>query len=181
MTFKYIVIGVIALIAVLLYLDPLGRFDPEQTTIRSDTIIVNMPDIQVNIPAGKPSIVTVNIPQSVDTSKIIQDYFTTLLYQDSMETDSVKIHLTEWVRENKIIDRKLKTSFKFTTSNIQTYVQAEKRNRLYLGGAVNYYNRVSLSVAGVVVNKRDQMIMASYDPVLRSWSGGVLFKIKIKK
>lgn len=180
MTFKYIVLGVLALIALLFYFDPMGRFDPEQTVLRSDTTVVNLPDIQVNIPPGKPSIVTVNVPMSVDTSKIIQDYYTTLMYQDSMETDSVRVHLTEWVRENRIVDRKLKTSFKFTTSNITTYVE-EKRNRLYLGGAVHYSDRLSLAVAGVVVNKRDQMVMVGYDPMLKQWTGGVLVKIKLRK
>ena len=179
MTFKYIVIGVLALIALLFYFDPMGRFDPEQTVIRSDTTVVNLPDIQVTIPPGKPSIVTFNVPQSVDTSKIIQDYYTTLMYQDSMETDSVRVHLTEWVRENRIIDRKLKTSFKFTTSNITNYVE-EKRNKLFLGGAVNYSDRVSLAVAGVVVNRRDQMLMVGYDPMLKQWTGGVLVKIKFR-
>jgi hypothetical protein len=180
MTFKYIVLGVIALIAILLYFDPMGRFDPEQTAIRSDTTIVNLPDIQVNIPPGKPSIVTVNIPQTVDTSKIIQDYFTTLKYTDSIETDSVKVHLTEWVRENRIVDRKLTTQFKFTTSNITTYVE-EKRNKLYLGGTVNYSDRVGMSLVGVVVNRRDQMIMGSYDPFNKSIQGGVLVKIGTRK
>ena len=180
MTFKYIVLGVIALIAILFYFDPMGRFDPEQSVTRSDTTIVNLPDIQVNIPVGKPSIVTVNVPQTVDTSKIIQDYFTTLKYTDSIETDSVRVHLTEWVRENRIIDRQLKTSFKFTTSNITNYVE-EKRNKLYLGGTVNYSDRVSLAVVGVVVNRRDQMITASYDPMRRQWMGGVLVKVKLRR
>lgn len=180
MTFKYIVIGVIALVALLFYFDPAGRFDPEQTVTRSDTTVINLPDIQVTIPAGKPSVVTVNVPQTVDTSKIIQDYYTTLMYQDSMETDSVRVHLTEWVRENRIIDRKLKTSFKFTASNITNYVE-EKRNKLYIGGAVNYSDRVSLAVAGVVVNRRDQMLMVGYDPMQKQWTGGVLVKIRLRK
>ena len=167
---------VVAAIAMLLYFDPLGKFDPGVTVLKSDTTVVNVPDIYVTIPPGKPTVITVTIPQVVDTAKIIQDYYTTVMYHDSIESDSVKVLLTEWVKENKIIDRKLKTSFKFTTSNINTYVEA-KRNKVYIGGAVNLSGRPSLSVSGVIANKRDQLIIGSYDPFNRSATAGFLIKI----
>lgn len=181
MKFQYIIlIAVIALI-LLMYLDPFHKFDPEQTVVRSDTTIVRLPDISISIPPGKPSIVTVTIPQVIDTNQVIQDYYATKQYRDSIETDSVKVYLFETINKNSIIDRKITTQFKFTTSNIQTYVEAQKRNKLYLGGTINYSDRVGMSLVGVVVNRRDQMIMGSYDPFNKSIQGGVLVKIGTRK
>jgi hypothetical protein len=181
MKFQHVIlIAVIALI-LLMYFDPFHRFDPEQTIVRSDTTIIRLPDITVSVPPGKPSIVTVNIPQVVDTGAIIQDYYATKQYHDSVETDSVKIYIFETLRENSIIDRKLTTQFKFTTSNIQTYVEAKKRNKLYLGGAINYSDRFGVALVGAVVNRRDQMIVGGYDPFTKTIQGGVMVKIGMRR
>lgn len=171
----------LVIIALLFYFDPMHRFDPEQTIIKSDTIIYNPPDITVSVPAGKPSIITVNVPQSVDTSKIIQEYFTTLQYNDSVETDSVKIHIMETVSQNRILARSLTTSLKFPCKTIITNVQDKQRNKIYLGGTVNFDSRPSLAVFCVAVNKRDQLLMASYDPLSKRIEAGVGFKIKLHR
>lgn len=181
MKFQHVLLIVGIVLILLMYFDPFHRFDSDQVIVRSDTTIINLPDVNVSIPPGKASIITVNVPTVVDTQKVIQDYYATKEYHDSVETDSVKVILHETLSRNSIIDRKITTKFKFTTSNIQTYVEAQKRNKLYLGGAVNYSDRISLSVVGIVVNRRDQMIMGSYDPFNKSIQGGMLVKIGTRK
>ena len=171
----------LAIIALLFYFDPMNRFTPVSSIIRSDTTIVKLPDITVSVPAGKPSIVTVTIPQSVDTSKIIQEYFTTLQYNDSVETDSVKIRINETVSQNRILARSLTTSLKFPCKTIITNVQDKQRNKIYLGGAVNFDSRPSVALFCVAVNKRDQLLMASYDPFSKRVEAGIGFKIKLHK
>lgn len=160
----------------------MGRFDPGQTIIRSDTTVVRLPVINVSIPPGKPVIIQpASIPQVIDTAKLIQEYFAQAIYRDSIENDTIKIGVHEVVSQNRITFRDISYKLKLPITSVVTHVSQVKRNQVYLGGVAHYSDRLTASLALVAINKKDQMLMATYDPINRSVGGGVLLKIRVRK
>lgn len=97
---------------------------------------------------------TVSIPQTIDTSAILEDYFSSYVYLDIQDFDSIKIEIQDTISENKIVSRSIKYSMLYPTITI-TNTHYINRHEFYLGvGFAGSTQR--LSFAGLQFNYKDK-------------------------
>jgi len=172
--------GVVAILFLLWYFDPKGRFDPIVTG--RDTTIINLPPISIDLPPSQsPTIIYQPIPKDVDSMAVIRDYFTIRQYKDSTENDTVKITIQESVGQNRVMERKIDWRLKLPiTTVIETHT--ERTRKLLIGGLVSKDSlRTGLYLSAAYQNKKDMIFVVGYDPFLRTGMGGVLMPIKLRR
>lgn len=75
--------------------------------------------------------------QTVDTTAILADYFTTYYYEDSLITDSVEIRIKDSVLKNKIAARNLTCKLLYPTTTItKTITETLNKREFYIGPKV---------------------------------------------
>lgn len=171
--------GVVAILFLLWYFDPKGRFT-EKVDSR-DTTVINLPPVSISIPpSSAPSIIYQPIPANVDSLAIVRDYFAMRSYADSSENDTVKVMVYEKVGQNKIIDRRLDWKLKIPITTVIEQHTASRR-MLLIGGSV-YRDSLTtgLYFNAAYKNKRDWMFIGGYDPFTKTGMGGVLMPIKLR-
>lgn len=170
------------------------QFSKVKTITLYDTTIIHTVDTvlhEVILPAPIPDTFYVqeifydtldNTPISLDTLEIINDYFLTREYSDTLlNNDKVMVHLSEKIRFNKVNSRILNYKFKYTPELI---VKEKKNIRLYIGGEiganVNGLSEVSLGFG--IKDKKDRFynIRNNFVDGL-GWDIGVGFYIPITK
>jgi hypothetical protein len=129
----------------------------------------------------------INIPQDVDTNKILKNYFSLNVYIDTLKLpDSLgSITVTDTISQNKIVKRKYDT--KINKVEINTYLRELPTNQLFLGPSLGLDKNNGLNNAGIQIllktkNDRGYSLNVGVGPkknvVLQ---GGILWKISLRK
>lgn len=154
---RLVLIVLIAAIYIDLRLSGALRFS--QSVSSSDTVVVHLPPQVFNLPPSAPvTVINQPLPERIDTMQIVQAYFSTKTYKDSVVTDTIAITLTETVSENSIQSREV--SYRLKVPLTTTIVQHHK-DRIMLGGLAQF-NAVSPAVG--YLTRRQQMYFVAYDP-----------------
>lgn len=69
----------------------------------------------------------------VDTSLVMQDYFSRKYYEDSVQVEYGKVYINDTVSENKIKSRGVRTIFNIPTIKETIALREKKRNVVYAG------------------------------------------------
>ena len=121
----------------------------------------------------------------VDTLSILEDYFATYAYTDTLKKDSVTFVINDTISQNRILSRGINYSLVYPTKIIQTEREVNKRE-LYLGFGIGG-DRQQLSFVGselLLRNKKERIygvglgINQNFEPILTfkmSW------KVKMPK
>jgi len=97
---------------------------------------------------------TITLQQPVDTSAILEDYFSSYVYSDIQNFDSIKFEITDTVSQNKIVSRSIEYTLLYPTITI-TNTHYINRREFYLGvGFAGSTQR--LSFAGLQFNYKDK-------------------------
>ena len=144
--FYLIIIGVLS---IMLLMSKCGSnlrnpFHKEQNNIivnTSDTsyaTIVNT--VTTYVPKWKTRIIRDTIHDSIphltriDTSNIIEDYFSTYTHNDSVISDTINLYINDSITQNKIKSRKIIYSINFPTiTNNITKTVIQNKNEFYYG------------------------------------------------
>ena len=97
---------------------------------------------------------TITLQQPVDTAAILEDYFSSYVYSDIQNFDSIKFEITDTVSQNKIVSRSIEYTLLYPTITI-TNTHYINRREFYLGvGFAGSTQR--LSFAGLQFNYKDK-------------------------
>ena len=175
--------GVVAILFLLWYFDPKGRFDSPATIISSDTTVVYMPPVNVSLPpSSNPTVIYQPIPANIDSLAVIRDYYAIRQYQDSLENDTVKIVIKESVGQNKINSRDISYRFKLPVTTTITQFVENKTRKLLVGGLVGMDSlKTSLYLGAAYQNKSDQLFIAGYNPFNKSGVVGAMLPISLRR
>jgi hypothetical protein len=175
--------GVVAILFLLWYFDPKGRFDSPATIISSDTTVVYMPPVNVSLPpSSNPTVIYQPIPANIDSLAVIRDYYLIRQYQDSLENDTVKIVIKESVGQNKINSRDISYRFKLPVTTTITQFVENKTRKLLVGGLVGMDSlKTSLYLGAAYQNKSDQLFIAGYNPFNKSGVVGAMLPISLRR
>jgi hypothetical protein len=97
---------------------------------------------------------TITLQQPVDTAAILEDYFSSYVYSDIQNFDSIKFEITDTISQNKIVSRSIEYTLLYPTITI-TNTHYINRREFYLGvGFAGSTQR--LSFAGLQFNYKDK-------------------------
>ena len=175
--------GVVAILFLLWYFDPKGRFNSPATIISSDTTVVYMPPVNVSLPpSSNPTVIYQPIPANIDSFAVVRDYYAIRQYQDSTENDTVKIVIKESVGQNKINSRDISYRFKLPVTTTITQFVENKTRKLLVGGLVGMDSlKTSLYLGAAYQNKNDQLFIAGYNPFNKSGVVGAMLPISLRR
>lgn len=128
-------------------------------------------------------------PIKVDTSAVIKEYYSKIVYRDTLNLneDGGTITVTDTVSQNKIIGRLWKASIKQKVIHDVTIVKDPPKTQIYIGGVagfdkINIVNFVGPSI--LLKTKQDHIysLGVGYGVDRQvSVQGGIYWKIKLKK
>lgn len=126
------------------------------------------------------------IPAKIDTSAIINAYFSKVIYKDTLKIDSIGyIAVTDTLYKNKILGRSWAYNIQQKIIKDQIIVKEAPRNQFYVGGSVITGNgRVLAGPQILWKTKKDNIygMNAYIDPYGNPYYGLSLnWKIKLKK
>jgi hypothetical protein len=97
-------------------------YQPGDTIYRSRLVSVRGKDSMIFVPVQ----VVKQIPAVVDTQAILKDYYSLVIQRDSLQTEDVKVYVTDTVNQNRITGRAWNVT-------ILKKIQKPKR-QFYIGG-----------------------------------------------
>jgi hypothetical protein len=109
----------------------------------------------------------------VDTASVLEEYFATYAYTDTLKKDSVTFIINDTISQNKILSRGIKYNLVYPTTIIQTEREVNQRE-LYVGFGLGG-DRQQISYAGselILRTKKDKLygvgigINNSFQPIL---------------
>ena len=109
----------------------------------------------------------------VDTASVLEEYFATYAYTDTLKKDSVTFIINDTISQNKILSRGIKYNLVYPTTIIQTEREVNKRE-LYVGFGLGG-DRQQISYAGselILRTKKEKLygvgigINNSFQPIL---------------
>ena len=112
-----------------------------------DTIVKNVPTY---IPEYRTRVVTKTIHDtvklSIDTALILEDYFATYAYIDTVDADSIELVIFDTISQNKILSRSIDYSLIYPTTTITKEKIINKRE-FYIGFGL-YGNKSQINYLG---------------------------------
>jgi hypothetical protein len=84
-----------------------------------------------------------------DTVQILNDYYATRVYKDTITQDSSKFYIQDSISQNKILNRAFKTEIAYKTIYNTTTITNKDKNAIYLGFLTDlrtFDNKVGLGV-----------------------------------
>lgn len=183
-----LVIGV--LVAIIFLQQECGRpADCPEVSVKSDTQSTPSKDKVVTVYKFLPGKIkirvdTVEVPADIDTNKVVPDYFTVKHYEDSgRKVDNYFYRWKARISQNKI------DSFQLDFQNLKpdkvithtVTVKDDPRNKLFVGGQINYSQNVTGGASLLLLTKREHLYGYSYDPFLKGHSVMLGWKIRLKK
>ena len=172
---------IIALIAWIALRDSCNTTEP--IPVQRDTVIVNYtpPPVVVSVPPGKPQIIIREVPAIVDTSQIIQAYFSSVHYQDTVRTDSVEVVLSEVVARNAIQSRTV--GFRYLMPPCSTITITEKitlpvKRKFFIGANIAFSDRFTIIPSIGYQPRTGHLFTAGYNG--NTYSIGYLHKVRLK-
>ena len=159
--------------------------------ITRDTVIVSKPRITATLP---PSVIPDSyIPTNCDSlskryQELLQAYFSSNLYQDTVRIDSSMLVVSDTVTRNLITGRKYQAFFKIPkiTETITVTKQTAPTRQLYIGGGLQTNQNFQPSgVSGGLLykSKKDWIVNATVTATKDGtlvYSANTYFKIKLK-
>ena len=137
------------------------------------------------------------IPADVDTAQILRDYFALHPYKDEVKiqkegdsTDYGDLTVTEVITQNKSIGRKYNFNIKIPTYTESIVVKEKPRNKVYIGGGINFDQVNFLNsayVGGLFQTKQDHIyglnlgLSTTGTEVTPFVGGSIYWKIRFKK
>ena len=109
----------------------------------------------------------------VDTASVLEEYFATYAYTDTLKKDSVTFIINDTISQNKILSRGIKYNLVYPTTIIQTEREVNKRE-LYVGFGLGG-DRQQISYAGselILRTKKEKLygvgigVNNSFQPIL---------------
>lgn len=152
--------------------------DAATTITVIDSSKVYLPQVSVSMPPQNITITPGHIPQVIDTLRIIEDYFARVEYRDSLENDTVKISLQEWVTKNRVESRNIRYQLKLP---VTSYTVDARRWKLMIGGLVNIGNDAQVMPMVGWQNKKDQIYQVGYDPFNERVGVGIMVPVRLKR
>jgi hypothetical protein len=129
---------VIIILVIVILLQKCGGKNTDTPTIitKIDTTYVTVSkEIPTYIPKWKTKIEHDFIHDTiikVDTAYVIGDYYSTYVYQDSLITDTLKLHINDSISQNKIKSRNIKYRLTYPVITVTNTV-IEKKHEFYYG------------------------------------------------
>jgi hypothetical protein len=121
----------------------------------------------------------------VDTASVLEEYFATYAYTDTLKKDSVTFIINDTISQNKILSRGIKYNLVYPTTIIQTEREVNERE-LYVGFGLGG-DRQQISYAGselILRTKKEKLygvgigINNSFQPIL---TFKINWKVKMPK
>jgi len=101
--------------------------------VRYDTIIKHVPQYVPKIVTRVVRDVdTILITQKIDTLTILKDYFSTYVYRDVIERDSLTLTISDSISQNKILSRNIQYELLYPTVTL-TQTEFINRREFYFG------------------------------------------------
>lgn len=132
----------------------------------------------VQIP-GTPGM-TLTLPAKIDSDAVVLDYFSKIIYNDSIKNDSVTIYLTEQVYKNEL--KRLKVGYRITAPTM-SIIKTEVRERqlAFLGFDVTGNQSHLGFYPSFYFDTRRGMIGGGYDIINKYYKFGLYGKLKLWK
>lgn len=133
--------------------------------------------------------VYIDVPANVDTTAILKDYYSTIVYKDTLKLneDMGYVTVTDTVSKNAIIGRLWNAKLKQKVINNTTIVKEPARVQLYIGGTLGVDRNSPINFIGptlMLKTKSDRVYTVSAGYGLDHTvivQGGLLWKIKLHK
>ena len=132
----YIVIIIILTIIILIQKcigDNKPSLIPKVIKTTDTTYVVTTKEVPLYIPKWKTKVKYIHdTTKIIDTVHVLNDYYSTYFYQDSLSSDSLHLYINDSVTQNKIKNRKIKYTLIYpiiTTTN----TVIEEKNEFYTG------------------------------------------------
>lgn len=137
----------------------------------------------------KDTPVYVEVPQIVDTQKILKDFYTKNIYRDTLKlSDSLGyVAVSDTIFKNSILTRTWDSHVNKITITDKVFLKDLPKNQVFFGGVVGFDRVNVVNFVGpslVFKNKKDNLYSLSFGYGLnRSFSlqGGIYWKIRLKK
>lgn len=161
--------------------------------VKRETDTSYVPVIQTVYKSGKTiykeKTLYVSVPSFIDTSNIVEEYFASNVYKDTLKLkDSLGyITVTDTISKNSLIGRNWSTHINKIQIDNKIYLKELPRPQLYIGGSLGAAQGSIVPMAGVnliLKTRKDQLygIEAGINGSLRGYvQGSMLWKIKLKK
>lgn len=160
--------------------------DVDSSLVKVDTQYLPAKDSPVIIyKFSPPEIREVPYPVAADadTAKDMQDYYTARYYGDSAVKENE--YRARW--KMRVFMNRL-DSFELSFQNLkpdkiitrEITVKEDPRNKVFVGGQVNYSGQLSVSINGYLLTRREHLYGYSYDPFLQIHGVMMGWKIRLK-
>lgn len=131
----------------------------------------------------------VNVPPDVDTNQILKDFYSKVVYKDTIKLkDSLGyITITDTITKNSILNRLLDANINKTTVKETMIVKELPNNQVYIGGVVGFDRTNIVNFFGpnlVLKTKKDKMFSLGVGYGLNknlNIQTGMYWKISLKK
>lgn len=119
------------------------------------------------------------IPEKVDTPQALTDFYTPVIYRDSIKSDSLEGEYSGVIWKNEMFAPSLKYRFTFPTQTTTTII-SPKTNKVHFGAFLGY--STAPFVGGMVgyQDKRDRQFLAGYGANQTGFVG-MTWKIRLRR
>lgn len=153
-----------------------------------DTVYV---DRTIEVPVYVPvqgEVIIREVPQDIDTTAILNDYYSEVVYNDEIQMDSLgTAYITDTISQNKILSRTARFEYTLPTITELTTVKALQVNKVFVGGSigfnkVTFINNITADI--LLITKTDKAyglgigIDENIEPYIQ---GSILWKISLRK
>lgn len=139
--------------------------------------------VEVKVPVPYKVLELVTVPTVIDTMAILQDYFKTYFYQDTITDDtSMMVILSEKISQNRVIEREVQFQNLREISIVTNKVFNKKRNKVYAGLSIGG-NATAMNFGPSLLfqNKKDHIYGYHYEFSQKTHNFSLYFKIKLRK
>ncbi len=157
-----------------------------------DTVWI--PGDTIKVPYYTPipgDIVYVPVPTDIDTTAILQRYFATRFYSDTVPLDSIgTVQIKDSISKNQIVSRSLIFNYSIPIITETIMIESKLVNKFYLGGGINFDSSNFINsayVSGLFKTKKDKIFAVNIgsfytDSSIKPYIGGALYwRINFKR
>jgi len=133
--FYFIIITVLIIVILLQKCGGGSKVTPSNDTIRiiDTSYIYTSKEIPVYVPKWHTKKEYIHdTTKVIDTVYVVDDYYSTYFYKDSLVNDTIHLYINDSISQNKIYSRNLKYTIKFPTITI-TDIIVKNKNEFYIG------------------------------------------------
>lgn len=160
--------------------------DPD-VIVETRTVIVpgdSIPyEVKVEIPVPYKVEVVREIPSNVDTLAILQDYFSSYFYTDTITDDtSITVVIYDRISQNKIVERFATFQNLREKKVVINKIINKKRVKIYAGLSIGgNSNTMNFGPSGLLQTKKDHIYGYHYDLSQKTHNFSLYFKLNLRK